>query len=79
MLIFGHGKYGIAVGGEEDKPTTELIIYELKKAILPIGKKLNDVGKTTNELNTISRWRFDDAESVQVVIDALEVIKGNLK
>lgn len=76
VIVFGHGDLGIAHGAEKGQPDNELIIYRLEKRALPIGKKLKgDVGKTTDELDTIARWRFEDAKSVQVVIDALEIIK----
>ena len=75
IIVFGHGDLGIATGGEKEQLDNELIIYRLKKKVLPLGKKLRDVGKTTDELDTIARWRFEDAKSVQVVIDALKIIK----
>ena len=75
VLIFGYGNFGIATGGELDSPTNELIIYKLDSPVLPLGKKLKDIGKTTDELNTVARWRFEDKKSVQVVIDALKKIK----
>lgn len=79
VVVFGKGNFGIAVGSEPGSSINELIIYRLDSSILPLGKKLDDVGKTTDELNTISRWRFEDKKSVQVVIDALKIIKKAIK
>ena len=78
IVVFGHGDLGIATGGEKGQLDNELIIYRLEKRTLPLGKKLKDVGKTTDELDTIARWRFEDAKSAQVVIDALEIIRGRV-
>ena len=76
IIVFGHGDLGVATGGEKGQLSNELIIYKLQERILPLGKKLKgDIGKSTDELDTIARWRFEDAKSVQVVIDMLKVIK----
>jgi len=79
VIVFGYGDLGIAHGAEKGQLNNELIIYRLEKQTLPIGTKLEgDVGKTTDELDTIARWRFENPDSVQVVIDALEIIKERL-
>ena len=75
---FGFGRIGIGVAGEKGKPTNELMIWNLKTE-QPIGSEVkNTKGKTSDDVNTISRWRFNNLESLQVVIDALNDIKADV-
>jgi len=75
---FGFGRIGIGVAGEKGKPTNELMIWNLKTE-QPIGSEVkNTKGKTSDDVNTISRWRFNNLESLQVVIDALNDIKAGV-
>lgn len=78
-VIFGTGKIGVSVGAIKGNPINELILFQNEKAILPIGTKIEGIlGKRTNELPIISRWLFKNSESVQVVIDFLQIIKKAL-
>ena len=78
-VIFGNGEIGVSVGAIEGNPINELILFQIEKAILPIGTEIkNTIGKKTDELPTISRWLFKNSESAQVVIDFLIIIRNAL-
>jgi hypothetical protein len=79
ICVFGSGDIDVSTSDYADGSGTALMFTNMKKPVMPIGTDLvGNYGKSTNELGVDVVLEFHKIESIDVVIDALERMKGRM-
>ena len=79
-MTIGNGDVYIGTASAEEGGLANiLVLAQMPKQTLPIGSEIHDYdGKKSDSLGNIILLTFTNPESVQVMIDALERVKGQL-
>jgi len=81
LVEFGYGKIGVMRTCEIGESHESGIAFVHEREAHPVGDLVDPrrAGKSTDEVGAFLRFHFANPESVQVLIDALVIVRSSLK